>query len=335
MASFPDLIALKETHPGSYESIHKPERMGNAANIAYGGCTMAVALHAAFLSISAPAGAAQKMCLYSAQGIFLAPAKTDHRYFLSVRQLRDTKSFATRQVDVYQSLLDEGTENGHAEKSNDTQWRAVLTLLADFQAPTASSMLRYSTAPTMAYAGAEKRLPLAELQQQQVEAGTIPAGTPKIYAKLNGLMTRYFEQRPCLEGVAAQNAYGFAKSAQTTQDSRSLPEKRSADWLRHRQPLKTAAEQAAALLFLMDGGSSFIPLTHNHLFLDDTSACSTLEFALRVFVDEIDMNEQWHLREIGTVNGGAGRTYSESRIWDRNMTMVASMTSQCILRAKI
>ena len=323
MASFAELIALKEAEPGTYESLRKPERMGNAADIAYGGCTMAVALHAAFLSKPA------HLCLYSAQGVFLAPAKTDRNFTISVRQLRDTKSFATRQVEVYQALDDKD------EKSAGDQKRAVLSLMADFQAPTPSSMLEYTATPQIKYAGPEKCKSIAELQQQQVEAGIIPPAIPKLYSKLNGLMTRYFEQRPCVEGVAAQNAYGFAKHVQTTQESCSLPEKRSADWLRHCQRLNTPAEQAAAVLFMMDGGSSFIPLTHNHLFLDDTSACSTLEFAFRVFVDKIDMNENWHLREIGTVNGGAGRTYSESRIWDQNMTMVANMTSQSILRAKL
>lgn len=63
----------------------------------------------------------------------------------------------------------------------------------------------------------------------------------------------------------------------------------------------------AALAFLMDGALAFLPLTHGGMWFDDVGACSTLDFALRVFVPSVDMGE-WHLRERSTSRGeGEGR----------------------------
>ena len=81
----------------------------------------------------------------------------------------------------------------------------------------------------------------------------------------------------------------------------------------------------------MDGALSFLPLAHNAMFLDDAGACSSLEFAFRLFDTDLDLT-RWHLREMKTVTGGNGRTYSESRLWDSEGNMVANMTQQSILR---
>jgi acyl-CoA thioesterase len=90
----------------------------------------------------------------------------------------------------------------------------------------------------------------------------------------------------------------------------------------------------ASLGFLMDGMLSFLPLIHNHLSFDDVAACSTLDFALRVFSPRIDMNH-WHLREVISHHAGHGRSYSESRLWDEQGSLVASMTQQAIIRVPV
>jgi len=77
-----------------------------------------------------------------------------------------------------------------------------------------------------------------------------------------------------------------------------------------------------------------MPLSHNHQFLDDSGACSSLDFALRVFTNDLDMSK-WHYREMNTITGGNGRTFSEARLWDNKGSerrMVALMTQQAILR---
>jgi acyl-CoA thioesterase len=42
----------------------------------------------------------------------------------------------------------------------------------------------------------------------------------------------------------------------------------------------------------------------------------------------------WCLRERKVLAAGRGRTYSEGRLWDGEGALVASMTTQCILRGR-
>jgi len=90
--------------------------------------------------------------------------------------------------------------------------------------------------------------------------------------------------------------------------------KSSADWIRVKHPLQSDGEQVASLAFLMDRALSFLLLAHNHIFFDEVSARSSLDFALRIFSPQPKMDE-WHLREAVSHRAGHERTYSESRPW--------------------
>lgn len=111
-------------------------------------------------------------------------------------------------------------------------------------------------------------------------------------------------------------------------------DKTSADWFRSKQTLKSAAENAVALAWMLDAAIAFMPLTHNKMFLDDAEACSTLDFSLRLLINHIDVS-QWHMRELRTTAGGSARTFSECQVWNESGKMVASMTQQNILRPKL
>ena len=125
---------------------------------------------------------------------------------------------------------------------------------------------------------------------------------------------------------------GFAKKGTpTTQDSIPLPDRTSGDWVKAKHEMTTPAEHVAGLAMIMDGALSFLPLTHNGLSIADASAQSSLDFAFRVFQNEVNLNE-WLVREVSTVTGGNGRTFNEAKIWDREEKLVAEMTQQCILR---
>ena len=119
----------------------------------------------------------------------------------------------------------------------------------------------------------------------------------------------------------------------TTQDHLPIIAKVCAEWHRTREPLLTKAEQLAGLAFLMDGALSFLPLTQDHKFLDDVAACSSLDFALRIFSNDFDMNTR-HIKELTTSNASFGLSYSEGRFWDRDRRMIASMSQHSILRLK-
>jgi acyl-CoA thioesterase len=92
-------------------------------------------------------------------------------------------------------------------------------------------------------------------------------------------------------------------------------------------------EQMSTMGFLMDSFLAFCPLVFTHRGFFDAGASGSLDFALRFFErsDKVDFNK-WHLREVVTVAGAEGRTYSEARMWDESGKMIASMTQQCILR---
>jgi acyl-CoA thioesterase len=100
--------------------------------------------------------------------------------------------------------------------------------------------------------------------------------------------------------------------------------------------LPNEMENVACLAFLMDGAIAFAPLSFSGMFLDDSAATSSLEFSLRLFRrgSELDLGGKWWLREIGTVVGAEGRTYSEGRLFDEGGVCVASMTQQSICRPK-
>lgn len=313
-STFTELVGVREIAPNRYKSISPPEKMGNAANIAYGGCALAVAITAAHASL--PSTAIYR--LYSATGSYLAPALSDRLFSVSIRKIRDTITFATRQIEVFQTL-DDGKE------------RMCLLTLVDFQRPEPKALLTYSVKPSLPPVDIKSLMSSEEQRQKLVEKGLLHAKVAQMHSIVFGLAARHFDQEPHSDGVMSQNLYGMAKAVVTSQDDRPLPSKLSSDYIKFKQDPQTPGENMAALAFLLDGAISFMPLSHDHKFLDDAGACSSLEFAMRVFANDVEM-KSWKLREMGTIVGGEGRTYSESRLWDEGKNLVASMTQQSILR---
>ena len=289
--------------------------MGSLADQAYGGNTLAVAINAALQTIPA------RFFLYSALGNYLGPAFADRKLQCAVREIRNTKTFATRHVEVTQI-------------QKDGKRRPCLFLSADFQIPEPDTLLTYSRPPRMAYRAVEDCLTMDQNRQRLLERGLASKQTVQMHKVLFGLGERFFDRRPCPEGVVTQTLMGMAKKGNpTTQDHLPLPSRTSTDYFRSRHLLKTPAEHASALAFIMDMGLSFVPLVHNGQSLDEVTAQSSLDFALRIFSNEVDLNT-WNLREINTVTGGDGRTYTEAHVWNSDGKMVCNMTQQCILRPK-
>lgn len=193
-------VRVRATDHGSYESLYNPGRMGNTADIAYGGCTIATAINAAYQTVP-PA-----YCLYSAQGNFLGPALTDRKYLLHVQTYRQTKTFATRKVEV-------------SQKQNDGALRLCMVILADFHCKERASLLEYSRRPTQTYSSPDESLPAATIREGLVQRGEIVQGTADAHAKQFGLGAQFWDSRLCPEGVSAQNLLGLAKNVATTQVS--------------------------------------------------------------------------------------------------------------------
>lgn len=311
-----DLVSVQETAPDLFESVNNPERMGNMADLAFGGNTLAVAVNAALQTISSG------FFLYSALGNYLGPAFTDRKLQCAVREIRTTKTFATRHVEI-------------SQMQKDGKRRLCLFLSADFQIVEPATLLTYSRPSRLAYSAVDECPTIDENRQKMFERGLATRKMVDMHKVLFGLGERFFDRRPCPEGVITQTLTGMAKKGiSTTQDYLPLPSKTSSDYFRSKHLLKTPAQQAPALAFVLDMGLSFVPIVHNGQSLDEVAAQSSLDFALRIFTNDVDLNT-WNLREINTVTGGDGRTYTEAHVWNSDGKMVCSMTQQSILRPKI
>lgn len=308
-----DQIAVEQLRDGEFISKVVPVRMGNSLPIAYGGCTIAVAVSSACATVPEP------LALYSVLGHFLGPASTTEKLHCVVQKVRDTRSFATRRVQVKQ-------------KQSDGSVRTCLELTADFHAPE-PSLLTYSIPPTATYAKPDDCPDSAAHVWHLHERGVITQKQAAQFLETFKPAFEYFETRQCVNGVCSQNLSGASKTTPTTQDRLHITQKSSAEWQRVKEPLKSTQDTLAALSFLMDGGLSFLPLSHNHMWFDDVTACSTLDFAFRVFTTDIKL-DQWHLRERTTSHGGSGRTYAEGKLWDEKGNLVASTSQQSIMRPK-
>lgn len=310
--TFAECLAFKSLGENKWATLHPPQRMGNAANIAYGGFALAVAAQASCLTV--PEG----YYLYSLVGNFLGPALTDRPLLSSTRLVRKTRTFCTVQVEVTQQL-DSGEE------------RSVLVALGDFMAQEKGVVLEFSAPPRRKYSPPSSLGGMKEIARKLVEEGKIAQKTVDAFATSFAVMSQLFETRPCPEGIFGQNMNGVAKGVPTTQDGLHVTKKSTAEWARCCSALPPAL-QMTALAFYMDGALSFAPLSFSHMYLEDSAACSSLDFALRVFTKDVDIS-QWCLKEIITHAGAEGRTYSEGRLWDQEGRMVACMTQQSILRA--
>lgn len=309
--SFTEQLAFKQLAENSWTTLHPPQRMGNALPIAYGGYALAVACKAACLSV--PEG----YQIYSFMGNYLGPAVTDRPLLATTRTIRQTRTFATRHVEV-------------SQKQDDGKSRVCLFATADFQVKEKGSMFEYSRPPSKPYSDHAGLPSTLEAAANLLASGKISKSQHDAFAKTFAVNASLFTVHPCPEGIFAQNLTGLAKTLPHSQDALPLSSRTTADWFHSATPLATPIDHLAALAFYSDGALSFCPLSFSHLYLDDSAACSSLDFALRFFGD-VDL-EKWNLREISTNAGSGGRTFSECWIWDEQGKAVASMSQQSIMR---
>ncbi|KAL1848472.1 hypothetical protein Plec18167_009551 [Paecilomyces lecythidis] len=305
-------ISIQKLDKDRSSSKYPPQRMGDEAPTAYGGYTIAYGIHSACQEVP------QGFHLYSVLGNYLRAANTDEKVICKMTELRRSKSFLTYRVTIEQ-------------KQPGGEVRPCMELLADFHKEE-QTLLSYCASPTREYSHWRDCVPWEQVVMQWYESGKITQTQCENMRPAFRTSTTMYECRPCPEGVAYHNLMGVFKAITTNQEELPPTGKSSADWVRVEDPLRTEGEQMASLGFVMDGMLSLLPLIHNHLFYDDVSACSSLDFALRIFSPRLNVNN-WHLREAIGHHAGHGRSYSESRIWDEKGNLVACMTQQSILRA--
>ena len=308
-----ELLKLRKISENEFETVYFPIRMGNTSPIAYGGCALGVAAAAACQTVPPNYHA------YSLLGNFLGPALTDRSFRCSVRRLRDTRTFATRHVEVAQ-VQDDGSR------------RPCLFMTLDFQTKEPEVLMEFSAVPSGSFKHWSEEKTPAQLRKAFLEAEKIDKKTFAMHEAWTSVHEALFEQRHCESGFSTQTLSGNARHLPTDQDSLPLTERSSRQWVKSAVNL-AQEEQVGGLALFMDGSLSFIPLLHDHKWLGDAGACSSLDFAMRIFDHDVDFN-QWHLHEMKTIAGAGGRTYSEARLWDERGKLIANMSQQSIMRPK-
>lgn len=313
--SFATQIAVDQTGPADhYSSQVPPQATGNANPIAYGGCAIAIAIRAACETVD------PRYHVFSVLGSFLGPSRIDQLLHCQITRVRDTRTFATRSVLAYQTQADGGKRPcGHMFIDFHVREPALLTYNPPLPKQWGSPLDK------------DYALPARTILENAVAQNKIPANAVAKWRTMFSMFEEYFESTTCLHGVSGQNAIGLDKVTVTSQDHLPIYEKTAADWTHVQKPLATYQENVAALGFLMDAGLSFLPLHLSHRDFADSSACSTLDFALRILSDNIDVSE-WMLRERHTKSGEGARTYSESNLWTESGRLIAVMTQTSILR---
>ncbi|GAC98330.1 hypothetical protein PHSY_005923 [Pseudozyma hubeiensis SY62] len=351
-ANFIELVRLRSTSsPSTFISCSNPEKMGNPADIAYGGCVQALSVMAGFHSIHSHPNLLNFQ-IHSLLGTYLGPTLADRKVKLTVSDIRTTRSFATRFV-LASQIFDDGSE------------RNTFCATIDFTAPNKIDLTkagepfdRYGRKPRMQYAPPEQLPSMRDIVLRKVQEGKVDrAAADYLEQTVFALNVKTITNVHPPQGLHAQNAMGLDPLAESEQHSSALTDRFSVDWAKSLQDLSSppspppveslqkcdefkdagaplsvtsAAANAALVAFLMDGALSFIPLTFSRMSLVDASAASSLDCALRYFAVP-DMDD-FHLREMQTIQGNECRTYSEAFLWDRNQNMVASMTQACVLR---
>lgn len=291
-------IAVEPLRPGYFCSVKNPTRLGALSEYVFGGNTIAVAVNAAYQTVS------DTHHLYSLCGHFIRPATTDRKLFCHVESIRDSKSFQTRQIRVSQ-VTDEGST------------KLCLIALADFHIEEPYSAVTYSIPPETECA------PTTLCGKYFIPS----PGTSKdcdLYRDIE----RFVDMRFIHDNDTSQ------KNQEQNPRLDSPPPSPSAitkEMFRVPEPLDNEAEQISALAFYADKGLAYIPAIYNGYDLWQASACATLEFSLRIFVHGLNLGK-WHMAEQRTLAAGNARAFSEGRIWNGDGHLVASMTQQTILR---
>ncbi|EGP85564.1 uncharacterized protein MYCGRDRAFT_73661 [Zymoseptoria tritici IPO323] len=294
-----------------YASTSPPILLGNAANIAYGGCALGVGVNAAYQTVK------PGYHIYSVLGHYLGPTLCNRKIFCKITRTRDTRTFATRLVEVSQKL-DNGTIRG------------TVTFLADFQVQEPATLLDFTSIPEGASHSPEECATPKDKAERLLREGKATAKIVAIYDDSFKAADQFLEIRSPPSSMMSETLAGLVKGP-TSQDKLSLTSKTTSQWVRSRHPLERESDHLGALAFYMDGALSFLPLTHSKMSLFEAGACSSLDFALRIMSNEVDMVE-WNFKEMKVIHGSDGRTYSEGRLFNKEGKMIAVMTQQSILR---
>jgi len=168
MISLKEQIAVQQISTDCYESVVPPIRMGDLADWAYGGNVLAIAVSAAYSTVT------DGHHLYSINGYFVRPASRSKKLICRVERIRDTRTFITRHLRVFQ---------GDSE-------HLCLIATADFHIDEPVDMVKYSAHPQVPIPSS----PAEEMAREQTQE-------PGLYKVLD----KFFEVHPHSPKIGGKN----------------------------------------------------------------------------------------------------------------------------------
>lgn len=311
----------------------------------FGGSSIALGLHAAYHTL--PKDAVSDLRLYSVMGNFLGPGQADKVARIRVTNIRSTRTFATRQIIISQTSI-----------KNENVWQDNFVMLIDFvaqkgkddQEKEGRNVVSYSAQPPLAKIAHHSKLcDVKSFMKQEIANGkTAQQAYDAMEACFN--LLDGWDNRYCPEGMFAQTTFGTRIGHTSNQTNSPIYERRTWDWARFCKPMpvQNSPISDAILLPPTQNACSAILLCH---YLDtwtsvivpwlaeidwtEMEVYSTLDFAIRFHVDELDAT-QWHLRESRTTTANSQRNYIEEQLWlerpGQDFPLVATVTESCILR---
>lgn len=295
-------IVVHSLSPGRFASVCHPSGLGSLSSTGFGGSSLAIAISAAFQE------SRSDFHLYSIGGYFIRPAKTDRKLFCHVENVRKSKSFETREIRLTQEHEDGNT-------------KICLIALADFHVLEPKSMVAFSTAPELV------TLPACISEQSLQNPPQDSCSGSDLYHDIE----KFIETQTLYPGTSPVNLRIHEQEGLTGKLTKPFPQSIHTERFRVRNPLYDEAEQISALAFYMDKGLAYIPALHHGYHPSEANACASLDFSLRFFEHELNLND-WHYTEQKSFVANHSRVYSEGRVWDSKGRLLASMTQQTILR---
>ncbi|KAE8211106.1 hypothetical protein CF327_g5105 [Tilletia walkeri] len=349
--SFYEFIALRrvDAAQGSstarelrYSTIYPPRAFGSA--IAFGGSSLAPVAQAAYCALQEIAGDAASASAYSAysfQGCFAGPARLDRLLDIHVKTIRWTRTFVTFLITVSQT-----------DRKGNTKKTMVATFDFIRQGP---ALLEFGPVPKDPVTGLPWSPPdnLRSYYDEAAQRAEEGVRSPRALA-IEGLAITGWEEileiRMPPESLSAQTMGCLISSLPTTQDKLRPTEKRASDWQRYTTPFNTDAIAKDAFA---QSGTGITPASANiaaMCHVSDTrlawmAPCTavipiklleftaTLDFSIRFHRSAKDLHaDEWFLREMRSVTAAEGRSFGESRFWDRQGRLIVTMSQQCLLR---
>ncbi|KAL9936055.1 hypothetical protein V8E36_004897 [Tilletia maclaganii] len=332
-----------------YETITTGYTLFNRPAV-FGGLSLGVAIQAAFESIFEELGAADASHFraYSFQGSFLGSSLAQYPIRITVTTLRSTRSFITRIVTLSQH---QNLENPQTPRRN------TLVAICDFARHGRAPLIDFSAPALNPVTGQSWERPENLKDHQDTVARRIAEAEAKgdqvalkrskqersFHRRWNSLL----EYRLPPDSLFAQNYWGNATEAPSTQDHLHPSKRIVADWFRVRPDFSPAGlaqisakapqgsiqfkpvqAPTALLSFILDHVVPLTPIMVNKIARKDAGWDFSLDFSIRFHRDDdLDLN-RWHLRQYQGLTAAAGRSFSQVTVWDDQGRIVATMSQQ-------